>query len=445
MNEKKGTVNTVQSNIEAATARTIVMILGGGQGSRLHPLTKERSKPAVPVAGKFRLIDLTLSNCLHSGMDKIYVLTQFNSDSLHRHITQTYRFDTFSSGFVQILAAQQTPDNADWYQGTADAVRHAMRRLVRHTPEHIVILSGDHLYRMDYRALLKTHLDSKADATVGALPIERNRCSDFGILQVDEKSKITSFVEKPQKDEELEALKVPRQLFDRYGVDPGNREHIASMGIYIFRTEALYDVLSNTKESDFGRNIIPALIKNKKVVAHFFDGYWEDIGTIRSFFEANLSLTSTVPVFNFYDEQWPIFTRSSFLPGAKINDASTRSSLICDGAIISGAAVERSIIGVRGIIFENAQIYDTIMMGADYYDHQESVKIEMVPDDAPPLGIGARTIIRNAIIDKNARIGSDCRILNEAGIQDKQEDNYSIRDGIVVINKSAIIPNGTII
>lgn len=432
------------SDLDMATGRTSVLILGGGQGTRLYPLTKSRSKPAVPVAGKFRLIDLTISNCLHSNMDRIYILTQFNSDSLHRHITQTYRFDVFSRGYVQILAAQQTPENRNWYQGTADAVRHAMRRFVRRRPEHTLILSGDHLYRMNYRYLLKTHLENNADVTISVLPVVRERCKDFGILQVDDTGQIISFCEKPTDPDQLESLKVPSTAFDDQGIESRGREHIASMGIYIFKTDALLDALREYQGTDFGKDIIPALLKEKRVFAHFFDGYWEDIGTIHSFYKANLSLTEQLPQFNFYDESGMVYTRPRFLPGAKINDADIHSSLICDGAIIMGAAVKHSIVGLRGIVGENAQIYDTVMMGADYYDSPQ-IYHEDIPEDAPSLGIGPRAIIKGAIVDKNARIGADVRLTNEKRIQDADGEFYSIRDGIVVIPRSAVVPPGTVI
>ncbi len=430
------------SDIDRLTERTEVLILGGGQGKRLYPLTKSRSKPAVPVAGKFRLIDLTLSNCLHSGLDRIYLLTQFNSDSLHRHISQTYRFDSFSSGFIQILAAQQTPDGMDWYQGTADAVRQSMRRFIHRRPDYVVILSGDHLYQMDYRDLLRTHVAKDADVTISVLPVARDRCADFGILQANEEGGIISFVEKPTQPEELNRLKVPPKLFEDFGINPGHREYVASMGIYAFRTQALFDALRENPSPDFGHDIIPGMVGNKRVFAHFFDGYWEDIGTIKSFYEANLALTRPVPQFNFYDGNHKIFSRPRFLPGSKVNQATIRSSLICDGAIISAAWIEDSLVGLRSIICENAQVYRTIIMGADFYDSPDAEDVE---PGAPPLGIGPRTIIKNAIVDKNVRIGADVRILNEANIKEADGPNYCIRDGIVVIPRSAVIPAGTVI
>ncbi|MEW6238893.1 MAG: glucose-1-phosphate adenylyltransferase, partial [Candidatus Omnitrophota bacterium] len=404
-------------DLDRVNERTSVFILGGGQGSRLYPLTKARAKPAVPVAGKFRLIDLPVSNCLHSRLDRIYILTQFNSDSLHRHISQTYRFDVFSKGFVQVLAAQQTPENQNWYQGTADAVRHALRRFVRRKPEHVLILSGDHLYRMDYRQLLRTHVKTDADATISVLPVSRNHCKEYGILQADDQGKIVSFFEKPSDSELLDRLRVPPVVFDNQGVSSSGRDYIASMGIYVFRTDALIEALNEHQGSDFGKDIIPALLEEKRVFAHFFDGYWEDIGTIRSFYHANLALTEELPQFNFYDETGLVYTRPRFLPGAKINDANIHSSLICDGSIIMGAVVKNSIIGLRGIVAENAQVYNTVMMGADYYD-SPGVAQEDIPPGAPALGIGPRSIVQGAIVDKNARIGSDVRITNPSRIME---------------------------
>ncbi len=424
--------------------RTAVIILGGGQGKRLYPLTKERSKPAVPIAGKFRLIDLPLSNCIHSGLDRVYILTQFNSDSLHRHITQAYRFDYFSRGFVQILAAQQTPQNTDWYQGTADAVRHAMRRFANNRPEYVLILSGDHLYRMDYRTLLRMHFQFNADVTIPVLPVERERCQDFGILKIDEDSRINEFVEKPKEDPVLDELKVPQKVFEDQGVAADGRNYIASMGIYLFDCDTLIEALESSDEPDFGKHILPALLKPKRVYSYFFDDYWEDIGTIKSFYNANLDLTKSNPEFDFYEENRLIFSRPRFLPASKVDGARIRQSLIADGAIVAGSSVEESIIGLRGIVAEGGEVYRTVMMGADYYDGPDN-RYEDVDPGAPPLGIGPRTIIKNSIIDKNARIGADCKIMNEEGIQEADGDCYFIRDGIVVIPRSAIVPDGTVI
>jgi len=422
--------------------RTAVIILGGGQGTRLYPLTKERSKPAVPIAGKFRLIDLPISNCIHSGLEQIFVLTQFNSDSLHRHISQTFRVDPFSDGFVQIIAAQQTPDNRDWYQGTADAVRQALKRFTRHRTDYVLILSGDHLYRMDYRQLMRFHFEKEADVTIPVLPVERERCKDFGILQVNKEGRIQSFEEKPKEDSLLDQLQVPKQVFDDQNVEAAGRDYIASMGIYMFDWETLYDALMSNNEPDFGKHIIPQLLEPKRVMSYFFVDYWEDIGTIHSFYEANLALTHIQPEFNFYDQSNLVYSRPRFLPAAKINGAYIRSSLIADGAIVSGSKVEESVIGLRGIVAEGAELFRTVMMGADYYDDSAQPNIRL-PENAPPIGVGSNTIVRNAIIDKNARIGANCRITNEDNVTEADGQWYYIRDGIVVIPKNAIIFDGS--
>ncbi|MDX9755083.1 MAG: glucose-1-phosphate adenylyltransferase [bacterium] len=437
-------LNKGTTSFDSFTDKTAVIILGGGKGTRLYPLTKSRAKPAVPVAGKFRLIDLPVSNCLHSNLDKIYILTQFNSDSLHRHITQTYRFDSFSHGFVQILAAQQTIDNKDWYQGTADAVRHALRRLDQRRPDHVLILSGDHLYKMDYRDMLRTHIENNANVTISVIPLPRKDCHEFGILQVDERGQVIRFVEKPKEEALLEDLRVPTHLFEDRGIAAEGREHIASMGIYIFDTNTLFESLDSHKGSDFGKDILPSLLGTKSIQAHFFDGYWEDIGTIRAFYEANLALATPVPRFNFYDERFLIYTRPRHLPGAKINQANIRSSVLCEGAIVSGSVVEDSVVGLRSIIEEGAFVSKTVMMGADYYDSPD-MRFEDIPDGAPALGIGRRTIIKNTIVDKNARIAADCRIVNQENVSEADGPNYYIRDGIVVIPRGAVIPRGTVI
>lgn len=433
------------THISRITDQTAVIILGGGAGKRLYPLTKTRAKPAVPVAGKFRLIDLSISNCLHSDLYRMYILTQFNSDSLHRHIVLTYRFDSFTNGLIQIMAAQQTPSKTTWYQGTADAVRQALERLHQRRPENVLILSGDHLYRMDYRRLLAAHVERDSDVTISVFPVDEARCKDFGVMQIDSSARIVSFCEKPQTEEEISPLRVPDQTFREYGVEPKGRNFIASMGIYAFKTQTLFDALRELPGSDFGKDIIPAMIQTKNVHSYFFDGYWEDIGTIRSFYNANLSLTDTIPDFNFYEEDFQIFTRPRFLPGAKINEAQIRSSLICDGAIVaSSATVDRSLIGLRGIVREGAQVADTVMMGADYYDSADN-QYEDIPAGAPLLGIGPGSVVKGAIVDKNARIGANVTITNEEKGEDIDTPMYSIRDGIVVIPRSTVIPDGTVI
>jgi glucose-1-phosphate adenylyltransferase len=426
--------------IQDLLRKTSVAILGGGQGARLFPLTKERAKPAVPLAGKYRLIDIPLSNCVHSGIDRISLLTQFNSDSLHRHIAQTYRFDMFGKGFVQVLAAQQTMTNVDWYQGTADAVRQTFTRIAGPDDEHILILSGDHLYRMDYQEMLTTHIANSADVTVSVLPVPRNRCSEYGIVEIDSTARVINFFEKPTDEALLDQLAVPPHVFAERGIDPRGRTHIGSMGVYLFTREALSDALRDEQRTDFGKHVFPAVLKRFKVIAHFFDGYWEDIGTVRSFYEANLGLTAEAPRFNFYEANRPIFTHPRNLPPAKINGARVHTSLVCEGAIITDADIEESVIGLRSIIHPGVHISRSIIMGADYYETEEEQK-----EHVPPVGIGPRTVIRGAIIDKNARIGADVRFTNESSREYMDSQNIYIRDRIIIVPKNAVVPSGTVL
>jgi len=422
----------------------IAVILGGGQGTRLYPLTKYRAKPAVPIAGKFRLIDLPISNCLHSDVDRIFILTQFNSTSLNRHIVQTYRFDAFSSGYVQILAAQQTLDNMDWYQGTADAVRQNLRRFLEIPCECILVLSGDHLYRMDYQEMMREHIEKKADITAAVLPVERDQVREFGILKTGQDGRITDFVEKPQGVSDIQAMEVNESALLENGVQSRGLSHVASMGIYIFSRDALTDCLAGKNMLDFGKDVIPASIKSKRVYAYFFDGYWRDVGTIKSFYEANLELTRIVPHFDFYNESAPVYTRPRFLPGSKINSCVVQASILCDGSIITDCEIQNSVIGVRSIIRSGTKILNSIMMGADYYESSEEISINM-GKGVPPVGVGEGTIIQNAIVDQNARIGRDVRIVNHNGMKDYEGANYTIRDGIVVVHKDAAIPDNSVI
>jgi len=416
----------------------IAVILGGGRGDRLYPLTKDRAKPAVPIAGKFRLVDIPVSNCLHADIDRIFVLTQFNSTSLNRHIVQTYRFDIFSNGYVQILAAQQTLENADWYQGTADAVRQNLRRFLDMNSKYILILSGDQLYRMDYKKMLQEHIDNKAEITVAVLPVGRDQVKEFGILKTDSDGRITEFKEKPQTEEDISSMEIKKELLEQHEIDPGDRSHVASMGIYIFNTDVLKDTLGD--RIDFGIHVIPDALNSRRVYAHYFDGYWRDVGTIRSFYEANLELTNIVPPFDFYDEHFLIYTRPRFLPGSKINSCMVTSSILCEGAIMTDAIIKSSVIGVRSIINSGAVIENSVIMGADKYD-----KIKDSCDELTLMGIGRGSVIRNAIVDKNARIGCNVRIFNEGGLTKFDSDNYSIREGIVIIHKNATIPDNTVI
>ena len=424
----------------------IAVILGGGRGTRLFPLTRDRAKPSVPIAGKFRLVDIPISNCLHSGLEKIYVLTQFNSVSLNRHIAQTYRFDTYRRGFVQILAAQQTLMGEEWYQGTADAIKHNEPYILnpRFKDDHVLILAGDHLYRMDYQKMLAVHTESNADITVSVIPVAKEVTSGLGILQADANGRIVDFVEKPQTEEERQRLRVEPDVFTSRGIAPHGREYIASMGIYIFNREVLREVLQDDSNVDFGKDIIPKSIQTGTVSAYFFDGYWEDIGTIQAFYSANISLTDATPSFNFYDEQAPIYTNRRHLPSTKVNSSSVRSSILAEGSIIDDSELDRTIVGIRSVISGGSRIYQSILMGADYYESNAS-RVESEKSGVPNVGIGRNCLIQNAIIDKNARIGDNSVLVNRDGIDNYDGEEYYIRDGIVIVPKDATIPPDTVV
>lgn len=422
---------------------TLALILGGGQGQRLYPLTKMRSKPAVPLGGKYRLIDITVSNCINSGITQIYVLTQFNSASLNRHLSRTYRFSPFSDGFVDILAAEQTPDNRDWFQGTADAVRQVMMHIRELKPEKVLILSGDHLYGMDYRKLIADHDKSKADVTVSVIPCDEQSASGFGLLKTDETGRIIEFREKP-KGEDLLPMRVDTTRFGLKEEAAARKPYLASMGIYVFQSEALRLLLKDVDHVDFGHQVIPTAIGQFKVQGFLYDGHWEDIGTIKSFYLANLSLADVVPRFNFFDAEAPIYTHTRFLPGSKLANCMITNSIISDGCIINQSVIDHSVIGIRSRIESGTRITDSLVMGADYYQTIDELEVD-VARGVPRIGIGSGTIIRRAIVDKNARIGANVRILNESGTEETDGDNYSIREGIVVVPKDAIIPDGTLI
>ena len=418
------------------TQRTLAIIMGGGAGTRLFPLTKDRAKPAVPLGGKYRLVDIPVSNCLNSGLRSIYVLTQFNSMSLHRHIQASYKFDNFSRSFVDILAAQQTPEGSQWYQGTADAVRQNMRYFLERPFEFYLILSGDQLYRMDFRALLHQHIHSGAEITLATKPVRRDQVSEFGIMQSREDRRITRFVEKPNESKVLDQMKIGPDLLTAIGHAAEEELFQASMGIYIFNREVLVDCLNN-ELVDFGKHVIPAAIQTRNVSAYIFDGYWEDIGTIRAFYEANLDLTDIVPGYSFFDADAPIYTHPRFLPGSKINGATLRQAIISDGCIISDAHLERCVVGVRSIIQSGATIRNSVVMGADYYQTGNTGSGDQIP-----IGIGKNCVIDRAIIDKNARIADGVVITPEGKPDDLDAENYYLRDGIVVIPKDATIPPG---
>src|SRR6266536_1214169 len=414
--------------------RTLAIIMGGGAGSRLFPLTKDRAKPAVPLGGKYRIVDIPISNCLNSGLRSIYVLTQFNSMSLHRHIQDSYNFDNFSRSFVDILAAQQTPAGSQWYQGTADAVRQNMRYFLERPYDYYLILSGDQLYRMDFRALLHQHIRSGADITLATKPVNRDQVPEFGIMQSGVDRRITRFVEKPTEEAVLHEMKMERELLG--AIDSNEDEELfqASMGIYVFNRRVLIECLENDLV-DFGKHIIPQSIKDRHVSAFIFKGYWEDIGTIRAFYEANLDLTDIVPEYSFFEPESPIYTHPRFLPGSKINGATLRQAIISDGCIISDAHLERSLVGIRSVIQSGATIRNSIVMGADYFEHNRHAESAQ-----PPIGIGRNCVIDRAIIDKNARIADGVVITPEGKPPNFDGDNYFIRDGIVVVPKNAVIP-----
>ena len=417
---------------------TLGIIMGGGAGKRLFPLTKDRSKPAVPLGGKYRLVDIPISNCLNSGIRSIYLLTQFNSASLHQHISATYKFDIFSAGsFVEILAAQQTPTGAGWYQGTADAVRQNLSYFLERPWQYFLILSGDQLYQMDFEVLMADHLASGADLTIATLPVERQAAEGFGIMQTDAARRITRFVEKPTEPAVLDSLRIPGPLLSELGLDASSERYQASMGIYLFNREALVQCLENDFE-DFGKNVIPAAIKDRRVQAHIFQGYWEDIGTIRSFFEANLALAEIEPPFSFYRPESTVYSRPRFLPASKINGATMQRAVVSDGCIITDASLERCVIGIRSIIESGAVLRNVVMMGADFYETEAAP-----PSGAPPVGIGRNTTINDAIVDKNARIGERVVIIPEGKPSEYDGENFYIRDGIIIIPKNAVIPDGT--
>lgn len=425
--------------------KIVAIVLGGGRGTRLYPLTMDRSKPAVPFAGKYRLVDIPISNCINSDMKQIYVLTQFNSASLHNHISSTYQFDQFSGGFVEILAAEQTYASESWYQGTADAVRKNLKHFSDQDPDYYVILSGDQLYRMDFREMLDCHIRTGAELTIAAKPISRTEATGLGIIGADENGMIKNFYEKPAPDMDISDYKVPAKLMKQQlgkDVDKSN-EYLASMGIYIFTAKTMEQALNNDK-TDFGKEIIPEIIKTRPVATYLFDGFWEDIGTIKAFYETNLNLASEKPAFNFYDEEMPIYTHRRHLPATKANFCNISCSLTSEGSIITNAYIVNSIIGVRTFIESGASLDGVYCMGASHYETEEE-KAENAKRGIPNIGIGKATIIKKAIIDQNARIGSNCRIgIDNIDRPEGDYEMYSIHDGIIVINKNAIIPDGTV-
>jgi len=428
--------------MKAVTPNNVLgVILGGGEGRRLFPLTKERAKPAVPIAGKYRLVDIHISNCINSHIRLVYVLTQFNSASLHRHIHESYSFDRFSRGFVQVLAARQTTGGALWYQGTADAVRQNLHYILQEDYEYIVILSGDQLYRLDFRHVLHQHLETHADITVAAIPVKRHQASSLGILQVNEEKRIVRFVEKPKEDKTLDKLKLGDPLLSQLRITSSEDHMLASMGIYVFNREILRKALDNDKP-DFGKDIIPGAIRRHRVFAYVFQGYWEDVGTIKSFFEANLALCSSKPSFNLFDRNAPIYTHARFLPASKIMECQIRNAMIAEGCIIYKTQIENSILGVRSFISAECELRDTIIMGCDFYEsHHQILKDPAM--GIPHMSIGRGCKIQRAIIDKNVHIGDSVVITDKTGCADFDGPNYYIRDGIVIIPKNGVIASGT--
>lgn len=422
----------------------VAVILGGGAGSRLFPLTRERSKPAVPLGGKYRLIDVPVSNCINSSVTQIFVLTQYNSASLNRHISQTYRFSNFSSGFVEILAAEQRRDSPDWFQGTADAVRQILPHLRDWRVKTLLILSGDHLYRMDYRTFLARHRETEADVTISVIPAKPADAEGFGLLKADADGRIVEFREKPKGDA-LEAMRVDTTTLGLSEEEARRRPFLASMGIYVFDYEKLIELLqADTSGVDFGGQIIPSAINKYNVQAHLFDGYWEDIGTIRAFYDANLDLASPLPKFNFFDAESPIYTRSRHLPPSKLHDCDIDNSMISEGCILNGVYARNSIVGLRSRIDDGARIENSIIMGADYFELLEEMK-ENMQRDIPHIGIGKGSVIRRAIVDKDVRIGKNVKLLNSAGVENHDDPggNYFIREGIVIVPKGAVLTDGT--
>lgn len=424
----------------------LCLILGGGRGTRLYPLTRLRSKPAVPVAGKYRLIDIPISNCINSGCHRIYVLTQFLSVSLHRHIANTYKFDPFSRGFVEVLAAQQTNETADWYQGTADAVRQQIRSVQEDPCEDVLILSGDQLYRMDFAHLLKTHRDSQADVTIAVLPASRQQAAGFGIVKLGDDGRVAGFLEKPQTDEQLNPMATSAEWLEKRGIPCKDRHFLASMGIYLFKKEVLFQLLNAPPlATDFGKEVFPRSITTHKVIAHLFDGYWEDLGTIKAYHEANMALAGNDPPFSFYSPEGVIFTRMRFLPPSHLNGASLDLALVADGCTIQhGSRIESSVIGVRSQIGRNVRIKNSVIIGADRFETAEE-RVANRSRGIPSFTIGDGSVVQNAILDKDCRVGRNVQIINKRGVKDDEGPHFVIRDGIVVVARGSIISDGSVI
>ena len=423
---------------------TVALILGGGRGTRLYPLVKARSKPAVSLGGQYRMIDIPVSNCINSGFRNIYVITQFNSASLNNHIYNAYRFHNFSGGHVSILAAEQTDTNIDWYQGTADAVRKNLPHFDNEFVNNVVILSGDQVYRMNYNVMLQHMLETGADIIVGTVPVVREDAKGFGVMLVNKRGQITNFHEKPKEDEVLNSLKLTEDQKKMFNIEDPKKEYLASMGIYVFRRNVLKDILADGSMIDFGKDIIPEAIKKYKVFSYAFQGYWEDVGTIKAYFEANISFGTKNPPFDFYDENAPIYTHGRYLSPSKVEKASVTSSIIADGCRIENATIKECVIGVRSVVQSGSTLERVIMMGSDYYEDSNDIE-RLNVKHLPKIGIGKKCTLKNVIIDKNVRIGNDVVITNKKKIQHQDTEFYCIRDGIVILPKNTIVKSGTII
>jgi len=414
----------------------LCVIMGGGRGTRLYPLTKERSKPAVPVAGKYRLIDLPISNCINSGLNKIYVLTQFNSESLNKHVTRTYKLDPFSEGFVEVMAAEQTVQNTEWFQGTADAVRRCLRHFNDPAYKYIVVLSGDQLYKMNLTDIINFHKEKGADMTLACNPMyDKNSINEMGIVKLSENNRIVDFFEKPDDHRSVEDASIE--------ID-GKNSYLVSMGIYIFNKEVLIDLLTGSKKVDFGKEIIPESFAHKVTEAFIYKGYWRDIGSIKNFYDENLILTDSVPPIDFFDEKWPIFTRPRYLPPMKVKNSRISRSIVAEGCIIESATIKHSVIGLRSRVEEKSTVEDSIIMGCDYYQSLDDILSNRSKGN-PVMGVGKNCIIKKSILDKNVKIGDNVKILNEKKLENFEGENYSIKDGIVIVHKNSTIAPGTVI
>lgn len=430
-------------SLRAEDSHVISIILAGGAGKRLFPLTNDRSKPAVPLGGKYRLIDIPISNCMNSGLNRMFVLTQYNSASLNRHIAVAYRFDEFSRGFIEVLAAEQTMQSREWFQGTADAVRQHLHRFTGRNDENVLILAGDQLYRMNYQDLLESHWRRNADVSVCVIPRSEEQASSLGLLKLDNNGRILQFREKPTGD----GLREMRTDTAAHGIrsrEAAQRPYLASMGIYLFRRNVLVDLLSDPSAIDFGHQVIPMAIERYNTCGHLFDGYWEDLGTVGAFYKANIDLTSSDPHFDFYDMSDPIYTHGRFLPPSRVEQCTIRESVIAEGSLLHGASITHSIVGIRSVVEEDVVLDHTLVMGADYYENDEDRAYNWQMG-IPNIGIGKGSILRRAIVDKNAHIGKNVRILNEAGLQTYDGKGYYIRDGIVIVPKHGVLPDDAVV